>query len=122
MGIFAKLFSSASSKPAESGKGLAVANDRNAVWIYVKCKKCGEIVPLRLRKTDEIQRDCDNVCSAPGAVFFVHKEVMGKSTKCFNRMDLFVEFDCAYRVVGANITNGELVSREEYLKQTESDS
>ncbi|HHV62634.1 MAG TPA: hypothetical protein GXX51_08360 [Firmicutes bacterium] len=122
MGLFARLFGPAAGQPVKSKTSGAPAggSDRNAVWVYVKCRKCGEVVALRLRKTDEIQRDCDGVCSSPGAVFFVRKEVMG--TRCFNRMDLLVEFDANYRVVGSKVTGGELASREEYLAQAEGEA
>ncbi|HHY47766.1 MAG TPA: hypothetical protein GX506_10780 [Firmicutes bacterium] len=116
MGLFSRLFGPASPLAKSGGHHAtsAAGSDRNAVWVYVRCKKCGEVVALRLRKSDEIQRDCDGVCTTPGAVFFVRKDVMG--TKCFNRMDLLVEFDVNYRVVGHKVIGGELVTREDYAK------
>lgn len=118
MSFFARLFGSAAGQPPGSkSQGTLELGERNAVRVYVKCRKCGEVIPLRLRKTDEIQRDCDGVCSSPAGVFFVHKVVVGK--RCFARMDLLLEFDATYRVVASKVTGGELVPREEYLRQAE---
>ncbi|MBI2914793.1 MAG: hypothetical protein HYY08_02595 [Firmicutes bacterium] len=83
--------------------------DRDAIWLYVRCNRCHEKIALRLRKSDEIQR---NHGEGGAGVFFVHKVAIG--TQCFNRMDLHVEFGTDYSVTRHDLTGGTLLSAEDY--------
>ncbi len=106
MGCFARLLQKFA-PPAEDQTG--VESTRDAVWVYLKCDKCGEPISLRIRKSSEIQRD-----ESGGKTYdmFVNKIVVG--SKCFNRMELRLEFDKAYRVVNRELKGGSFISKEEY--------
>ena len=82
---------------------------RDAVWVYVQCSKCGEKIALRLRKSSEIQRE---ETGNRGYQMFINKTVVGN--KCFNRMQLRLEFDGAYRVVNKRLDSGTFITKEEY--------
>lgn len=118
MGFLSRIFGRRSSReggerPSGQRPPQSVV-EPDAVWLYVKCSKCGEVIPLRFRRGEEIQEDIDGECSSPGAVSFIRKEVIG--SRCFNRMSLFAEFDSSYRLVGNEVVGGELVNREDYLR------
>ena len=93
--------------PAQGQTGIETTRD--AVWVYLKCDKCGEKLSLRLRKSSEIQRD---EAGGNGYQMFVNKTVVG--SKCFNRMQLRLEFDSVYRVVNKQLENGTFITKDEY--------
>ena len=108
MGLLARLmnkFTSAAQTPKQPG----VEVTKDAVWVYVQCSKCGEKLALRLRKSSEIQREeAGNL----GYQMFINKAVVGN--KCFNRMQLRLEFDGEYRVVNKQLESGTFITKEEY--------
>ncbi|MGI6567260.1 MAG: hypothetical protein GX341_08670 [Firmicutes bacterium] len=107
MGLLAKLVNKLSSAgQAPRQPGVEVAKD--AVWVYIKCDKCGEKLALRLRKSSEIQREE----AGRGYQMFINKTVIGN--QCFNRMHLRLEFDGAYRVVNKQLQAGTFITKEEY--------
>lgn len=85
-------------------------NDSRILNIYVKCHKCGEQIHLRIRKTDEIQRDMDGNTYS----YYLQKTVIGN--KCYNRILLRLEFDESYRLLDAHITGGDLVQNENHTQ------
>lgn len=85
-----------------------VVHDGRGLYVFIRCDKCGEKIQLRLRKTDEIQRNQN----PKEFQFFVQKMVMG--TECFNRMETRIEFDKNYNVVNSQISNGKLITKDEY--------
>ena len=94
----------------QAEKMPGVENTRDAVWVYLKCDKCQELISLRIRKSSEIQRDEGG--GGKSYDMFVNKTVVG--SKCFNRMDLRLEFDKAYRVVNSELSGGSFVPKEEF--------
>lgn len=85
----------------------------NAVWVFVQCNNCGEMIALRLRRTDEIQ-----IAEKGSAnTYFVNKTVMGND--CFNRIDVYLQFNHAYQVLfeTSRVVTGKLVTEQEYKRQ-----
>lgn len=108
MGIFEKikeLFSGSGQGP--KAVGGYTRHDGQGLYVYIRCDRCGEVIPLRLRKTDEMARS-----EEPGYEFFVQKLVMGN--QCFNRMDSRIEFDRRHEVLHSDIKGGSLVTVQEY--------
>ncbi len=81
--------------------------DPDGVYLYCRCKNCGEAVAVRLNKRNDLSREE----GGPGT-FFVRKEVM--DNRCFRLMQAEAWFDDSYRVVTADIEGGTLLTREEY--------
>jgi hypothetical protein len=82
------------------------SGDPNGLWFYVRCKRCGTVVRVRVHRYNDLNRE-----EGPG-VFLLHKEVM--DSKCFQRMDAELWFDANYSIVEASISGGTLASTEEY--------
>lgn len=90
------------------GDESTIASDPKALHIYVRCIKCREVLHLRIRKTDEVQRDLDG----KGYSFYVQKHVMGN--RCYNQIPIRIEMDEAYRVINKTAVGGEFVTKNDY--------
>lgn len=106
MGFLSNLKAALFSKGAPTQKGF-VRHDGQGLYVYVKCDRCGEVIPLRLRKTDEMAQSEEE-----GYDYFVQKVIVGQG--CFQRMDARLEFDRRHELVNSSITGGHLVPVSEY--------
>lgn len=101
MGWFDRLFKG-SGKP----RPAAQQGDPNAIWLYVRCGKCGTPVRVRIDRRNDLSRE-----EGPG-VFFVRKQIM--DDKCFRMMEAELWFDSKYAVVSSEMHGGTILSEEEY--------
>lgn len=109
-GILFRLWGRLIPGPAADASGIR--QTRDAIWVYLKCNRCGEKVALRLRKTSEIQREYGDEA---GYDMFINKVAI--CNKCFQRMNLRLEFDRAYRVINKQLEHGGFITPEEYEKE-----
>lgn len=93
---------------AFTGGGSSAPEDRSGVYVYIKIRRTGEIVQIRLNKGNEISQDDDGR-------LFVRKLVMGQ--RSFERIEATIYFDSSYRVTEADLAGGELSDREAYSAQ-----
>ncbi len=82
--------------------------DRDGIYIYVKCGKCGAPVRIRADRRHDLQRDFDSDTGG----FILRKEVMDGS--CFSLFYFTVHFDAAYHITAREIEGGEFITWEEY--------
>jgi hypothetical protein len=82
--------------------------DPNALWLYVRCARCGTPVAVRVDLRNEPSIDYEN------SGYILHKEIM--DSKCFTLMRAVVRFDDKRGVVERTIDKGEFITREEYEK------
>lgn len=95
----------------QGGPGGAGSRDPNAIHLYFQCDKCGAVVPVRVDKRHDLNRE-----EGPGT-FLLRKEVM--DDKCFQLMQATIWLDSGYNVVSADVSDGKLVSEEEYNATTQ---
>jgi hypothetical protein len=88
------------------GKGKAEGNS-NAIWLYVRCDRCGEKIRIRADKRYDL-----NVDEQGRGSYVLHKEILG--SRCPQLIYATVTLDAGYRVVGQEITGGQFITREEY--------
>ncbi|NLY11150.1 MAG: hypothetical protein GX020_05640 [Firmicutes bacterium] len=120
MSIFSKLWSAISGKgksngeemPSEPSDRYTVPDDK-ALWVFVRCKKCGEKIKLRIRTTDEVQE----AEPEDGFEYYVNKTIVGN--KCFNRIEASFFFDAKYRLINSDLYNGELITEKEFIEGTD---
>jgi hypothetical protein len=69
----------------------------------VKCKRCGEIIEGR------VDLDNDLSLNDEGNGYIVHKGLIG-SNRCFQQIEVELNFDSARQLTEKNITGGEFVN------------
>jgi hypothetical protein len=92
------------------GGGGSAATPQGTVNVYVKVRRTGEVVPLRLRRGYDISEGDDGR-------LFARKTVMGK--RSFERVEATIYFDKNNRVTEAELPGGELSDEGAYLEQQE---
>jgi hypothetical protein len=95
---------------AVTGGGSGRSRDREGLYIYVKCGRCGTPVRVRVSKYHDLQRDYDT------GEMVLRKEIM--DDKCFRLMDATVRFDPRYQVIDRKIQGGEFITEDEYRALT----
>jgi hypothetical protein len=88
----------------------APAGDPDGLYLYFRCKRCGEVVRVRANRRNDVNREDEG----PGAMV-LRKEVMGN--KCYQLMSAEVWLDSEYRIVDAEVSGGELVNESDYEAQ-----
>ena len=86
-------------RPAGRGEGPAM-------WLYVRCARCGTPLAVRVDLRNEPSPDYEN----DGYVLV--KEMM--DAKCFQLMRAEVQFDAQKHVTSKTIDKGTFITREEY--------
>jgi antirestriction protein len=83
------------------------SEERDILHIYVRCKRCGEVIHGRVDKRNEL--------SPSNGGFVWRKELIGSGyNRCFQRIEVILEFDNQRVVTEQRIYDGEFVSEEDY--------
>ena len=90
-------------------------SDSHALWVHVRCSRCGEVIATRvdLRNEPSIQYDSDGQPSG----YHVRKVLVGGTRRCYQPMEVELSLDPARRVVDRQISGGEFISAEEYAAE-----
>lgn len=102
MGFFKKLAGFLTPAPQE---------DPNALYIYVKCNRCGEKLRARIATRSELSPDFTG--SDDASSFYCRKVLIGEN-RCFQPIEIHLKFDTKYRITDQQISGGEFITREEY--------
>ncbi len=104
MSFLKKLSALFSGGPGSSGEA-------NALYYYVRCRRCGEIVKGRINLANDLSAEYDDNDRTTGYVF--RKALIGRG-RCFQAMEVSMGFDAQRRVTSQEVTGGEFVSEEDY--------
>ncbi len=88
--------------------------DANALWLYVRCSRCGTPLAVRVDLRNELSADYEQ------GGYILYKEMM--DSKCFALMRARVRFDAQRNVIEQSVEGGEVITREEYEKMTNAKS
>jgi hypothetical protein len=80
--------------------------DPNALWLYVKCKRCSTLLAVRVDLRNELSADYEN------GGFLLTKEMM--DNKCFTLMRAQVRFDARRNIVEQKLDQGDFLTQAEY--------
>ena len=80
--------------------------EKNAYWIYVRCKRCGEAIKTRIDLRN-------NLTPLDEGGYIVHKTLVGNQL-CFERIEVTLTFGEHRQVVGQEISGGEFITAEEF--------
>ncbi|ACI19305.1 hypothetical protein [Dictyoglomus thermophilum] len=89
-----KLLSTSSSEPTS-----------NSFIVTVKCKRCGEIIDVRVRPKEEANPEFGNMDQI--IKYDLYKDVLG--VKCPNLIRIHIEFSPSWSIISKEIENGEFV-------------
>ncbi|MGC9522187.1 MAG: hypothetical protein ACP5HG_09970 [Anaerolineae bacterium] len=92
------------------GSAEGEMRDKEGIYLYIKCDRCGAPVQVRVDKRHDLQRDYDS------GGYVLRKEIMDGT--CFSLMQATVRFDPGYRVVEREIEGGEFITYEEFRALT----
>ncbi|MCL4395286.1 MAG: hypothetical protein M1482_10885 [Chloroflexi bacterium] len=88
----------------------SAGGDKNALWLYVRCARCGTPLAVRVDLRNEPIVDYEN------GGYVLYKEMM--DSKCFTLMRAQVRFDDQHKVIEQSIDKGEFITREQYAEST----
>ena len=101
------------------GAGLGGSGD-DALWFYVKCNTCGEIVPVRVNPASDLVQEFEDAGDMVSG-YSLHKEVMGRGgmpgRPCFRLLQLDADFGKGRQLLDVRVDGGELVDQAAYASQ-----
>ncbi|MDP8923200.1 MAG: hypothetical protein M3O34_10045 [Chloroflexota bacterium] len=87
------------------------AGDRDAMYLYVRCSRCGDVVRVRVNLANEPAQEFDESGDKVTG-YTLNKTII--DSKCFRPIPVTVRFDPRRRELEREIEGGEFVGREEY--------
>ena len=100
MGFLKKLFGG-SDRDERADKPYV---DKQGVYFYVQCDRCGAVVRLRADKEYDLINE--------GGGYVWHKTIV--DNRCFRPMPTVVRLNAAYEMVDHEISGGRYITQEEY--------
>lgn len=88
---------------------FAGGKQSNLIDIYVEDDKCGNQMKLLFRKSYDIQKVYED---NRDAVYEISKVVV--CDKCYNKINLHLEFDKRYNIINQEVEDGKIINREEF--------
>ena len=75
-------------------------------WIYVRCRRCGEVIKTRLDLLNNLSPNDEGGYTAS-------KTLVGNHL-CFERIEVILTFDEKRRLINRDISRGDFITAEEY--------
>ena len=101
------------------GSGAGGSGD-DALWFYVKCATCGEIIGVRVSPTSDLVQEFDDAGDTVSG-YSLHKQVTGRGGMpghpCFRLLQLDADFDTRHQLLDVRVDGGELVDQAAYEAQ-----
>ena len=91
-------------------------SDPNALWVYVRCKRCGEAIAARVSTRSDLSIDYDEN-GRPGG-YHVRKVLIGGKRRCYQPVEVNLTFDAGRRLLEREISGGEFITAEEYAAES----
>ena len=93
------------------GGAGGASGDRNAMFLYIRCTRCRDVVRVRVNMANEpAQEFAEGGDTVDGYV--LNKTVV--DSKCFRPIPVTIRFDARRREQGREIEGGEFVGQEEF--------
>jgi hypothetical protein len=86
--------------------GGASGGDQEGMYYYVRAKRTGEVIQVRLHRYNDLSMSDD------GGGYFTRKLIVGQ--RGFDRIEADFYFDKNRNFVSAEVSGGELVDRADY--------
>jgi hypothetical protein len=86
------------------------AGDDPALWVTVKCSRCGENIQARIDLRNDLSVDYGDDGSDTG--YICRKTLIGEQ-RCFQRIEVKLSFDKNRQLIDRDITGGDFVNEAE---------
>ncbi len=106
MGLWDKLIGALGGGGAGSGAG----SDRDALYLYVRCDRCGDVVRVRINMANELQQEFAESDGVAG--YSLRKGIV--DGKCFRPIQVTMRFDGRRHERSREIEGGQFISAEEF--------
>jgi hypothetical protein len=87
--------------------------DQYALWVYVRCKRCGEIVKARISLSNDLSAEYDD-----NQTTYVCRKMLVGEKRCFQPIEVVLKFDENRKLVDKVVTGGEFVSEQTLEEST----
>ena len=111
MGFFKRLAS------LFSGGGAASTDD-HSVYVYVRCKYCGEPVVIRVDRRNDLSPEWEGGASDSPEYYTSRKVYVGRE-RCYRPIEVEMRFDRQRRLESQQVTGGDVLTEEEYQRARE---
>lgn len=93
--------------------------DSHALWVHVRCKRCGEVIATRVSLSSDLSIQYD-ASGQPGG-YHVRKVLVGGTRRCYQPVEVDLTFDAGRRLLNREITGGQFITAEEYAAESAGD-
>jgi hypothetical protein len=83
------------------------------MYIYVRCRRCGEIVAIRMDRRFDLEQEFGETLVIG---YMANKDVLGR--KCNNLMRVHIEYDSNFKQRNFEVEGGILLTKKEYEAET----
>jgi hypothetical protein len=101
-------------KMSEAFSAPASKKER-ALYLYVQCDKCGEKLRARVDLWNELSPEFDG--KSEKAISYHCRKVLVGEKRCYQSIELILEFDKNHRLVEKQIHGGKYIEEEDYTHQ-----
>ena len=91
-------------------------SDSDALWVYVRCKRCGEAISTRVSMRSDLSIHYDE-SGRPGG-YHVRKVLVGGKLRCYQPVEVHLSFDAGRRLLEREISGGEFITAEEHASES----
>lgn len=86
--------------------GPRLSGDDIGLYHYVRCKRCGEVIRVRINPMNDLSADDQNKNR------FVHKVIVGQ--RCYNRIEADFTYNTNRQLIDSSVSGGTLVDEAAY--------
>jgi len=81
--------------------------DQTALWVAVKCNRCGETTRARIDLRNDLSIEYDEAGGLP--TYHCRKILMSETGRCFQRLEVELTFNANRNVVSREVSGGQFV-------------
>ena len=89
--------------------GAKSLDDASALWITVRCNRCGEVIHARVN----LYNDLSVVYDDDGTHYYCRKQLIGEGNgelPCFQRIEVELTFDEKRKLISKDISGGQFLT------------
>ncbi|MHB0878785.1 MAG: hypothetical protein ACYC5O_22325 [Anaerolineae bacterium] len=100
------------------GGGGSAPSDDHSLYVYVRCKQCGEPVAIRVDRRNDLSPEWEGGGSDTPDYYISRKVFVGRDC-CYSPVEVELRFDNQRRLQSQQVTGGDLLTEEEYRQAKE---